>query len=519
MDYNIDEYSINPQETHDYVNHRKNGYDDPFETIWLDNDNSYPHMPGDMLAAKFEETVLAHEEENYDDYMRQAVTDKGPDPNLLGDVQPHRTENSDYRLNLQYHGTTGKQELPYNPEAFVGIIGNHGDRPYWQEIDWQEMNRQNDFRMNRYQNFRGENDNTIIGSGVNPLQALNMNHLSSCRWGKQLAIFSREQDNILYGLKYFTKPQPVKCYIQKRDISATQEIDQSAIGRGAKRPKSSYKAVTKDFTKVINFASGSRGNGTKKTSTTTPQTKSGMEAFESSKTLSRKLGVQMSKEVAQYTRYDADIENRDRNVFGGKNLDILRTVSEMRKMKYNIDAQISVESETRTDSKKHAKDISRHTNRMQDDQIEFAQIIAKMVYPEKDQLKSQRRQKGDIELQKMEEIIQYQRLKTGANKDNRITRIEELTEPDIHVKNYKTVPKSNTLCAFNAQHADGEYGTHSCILKGAVNRYIDAANYANAEVGDMQKQQDRVDDLKIAPLGKKSHVRRYTENELHQNDF
>lgn len=536
MDYKIDEYSINPPENRNYVNHRENGYTDPFQTIWLDNDNSWPHMPGDLLAAKFEETVLYNEDENYDEFMRQAVTDKGPDPNLMGDEAGHRTEYSNYRLNTQYHGTTGKQELPYNPEAFTGIIGDNDDkRMWWQEINWEEMNRQNSFRMNRYQNFRGTNDNEIIGSGVNPWKAQEMNKLASCRWGKQLAIFSRERDNHLYGLKYFTKPQPVKCCIQKRDNSAPEEMGHESVSGAPKKTQAInlYKSTTKDFASVVNFASGSRGAGTKKSNMTTQKNVKGggIEAFESINASTRKLGVLMSAAVNKYSHEDAEFKGSQMHI-SRKNNDIIHTLTEIKILKSNIDAQNSIEAETRDRGTIEVKDITRHTGKMHDDQIEFAQIIAKMVYPERDIGRITRRQNTNIKMNKARDQLQYKRLKRGNRRDNTNLDAEEMTDAsNANVHNYKAAHGNNKMDAFKACRGDGEYGSHSCILKGAVNRYINAAQYSKAEIGDrgnigaesahgdVHGKEDYVDDLKIAPLGKKMKVRRYVENELHQNDF
>ncbi len=98
----------------------------------------YGGMPYDAIAAKLEETdpELVEEvrgfdefhtvEDDYDTYVREEITDWGPDAPFLESDHARRDPGlSRSILNLHYNGTRGSHpELPRHPELFYGFTGN-----------------------------------------------------------------------------------------------------------------------------------------------------------------------------------------------------------------------------------------------------------------------------------------------------------------------------------------------------------------------------------------------------------
>lgn len=109
------------QQTYPIMNYNlANGYSYPNRSYITSGDG---HMPDDLLVAKSDETIIEFEEEELDNYMRDSVIDKRPEPNLFEHEIPHRSDYSAHRLNLMHNGGSGseKSNIPYNPEAFLGF--------------------------------------------------------------------------------------------------------------------------------------------------------------------------------------------------------------------------------------------------------------------------------------------------------------------------------------------------------------------------------------------------------------
>src|SRR6184192_3064866 len=105
----------------------------------------YGKMPSSMLMSKFEETDMGEDENVYDDYARNTLTDRRPDTNYLAHEEPRGGVNqSKGYLNLIHYGHRGNSDDPNHSEICLGETApdprGTADTP-----DIKNFKEQNDF--------------------------------------------------------------------------------------------------------------------------------------------------------------------------------------------------------------------------------------------------------------------------------------------------------------------------------------------------------------------------------------
>lgn len=164
---------------------------------WTDDALPYGELPPSMLITKFEETDMGSEEDVYDDYARQTLTNWGPDTNKFEyeEARGGVTRRSG-RLQAQYYGHRGNVDIdPYRPEYFDGFAGDEDRDPRGinTDPDFKEMTRQEQARM-RFVRWDPDACENITGLGRSESKVV-ADHQTLFKMTKdRLKVFSRQID-------------------------------------------------------------------------------------------------------------------------------------------------------------------------------------------------------------------------------------------------------------------------------------------------------------------------------------
>lgn len=173
---------------------------------------SFGAMPYDMLTAKFEETNY-YNEDDYDDYARRVLTDKGSDKTLFESGEPYRNiSGAAGRVQLQYYGHRGYADDPAHPEMFLGFGGpeEHDPRGINTDPDMSKIANESRKRA-RFQYLSPDMSDHVTGGSRSETQVISDMVKARALANKRLKVFSRELDGRREGLnRVFKQPSRIK---------------------------------------------------------------------------------------------------------------------------------------------------------------------------------------------------------------------------------------------------------------------------------------------------------------------
>ena len=245
-------------------------------------------MPSSILTSKYEETDMGPDEDLYDDYARQTLTDQRPDKNKFEYEEARGGVNASKGL-LQHHYYGHRGEADYEkPEIFLGFGGpeDHDPRGINTDPDMKQMVRQQDSRM-RFVRWSPDGSDNITGGGRSESQLMADQQKLYRFTRDRLKVFSRQIDGRREGQRRtydhksnVNKQQLVQSYGDFiRDYALTPQrrgnfiaksvISDSALWRSetadqdfeiARYTKLCRRARTKDTYKRVLGAQGSNDN-------------------------------------------------------------------------------------------------------------------------------------------------------------------------------------------------------------------------------------------------------------------
>jgi len=166
-------------------------------TLW------YGEMPNNLLSAKFEETNIDGEEELYDDFSRKTLSDFRADPPAFAheETRTSRTASSYGKLQMQYNGHRGVEEINYRPEHFDGFLGPEDQDPRGANVDpdMKKLREQEQARM-RFIRFTADASNQTTGGGRSEGQLLADQQRLFHTVKSKLKVFDRQLDGRREGL-------------------------------------------------------------------------------------------------------------------------------------------------------------------------------------------------------------------------------------------------------------------------------------------------------------------------------
>lgn len=175
----------------------------PIDDMYDREAMSYGSMPTDMLSSKFEETLAMPVEDVVNDYSRNLLTDRRPDPIGVASEEPRgSTERSSGLLRLRYEGHRGTAYTPYRPEYFDGFMGDEDRETRGTNVDpdSRELVKQEQARM-RFIRFSPDGSDQVTSGGLSEAQVMeNQQKVFRVVRGK-LRIFDRQLDGRREGLR------------------------------------------------------------------------------------------------------------------------------------------------------------------------------------------------------------------------------------------------------------------------------------------------------------------------------
>jgi hypothetical protein len=172
----------------------------------------YGDMPSAMLMKKFEETDAGPDDELYDDYARNTLTNWGPDQNLMEHERPRGAANRSYGvLELRANGHRGKADYE-RPESFHGFGGPEDRDPRGTNVgpDMKELTKQQQARM-RFKRFTSDSAEHITGGGRSEAKVIADNQKVFKIRRERLKVFSRQIDGRREGMR--------RSYNNKSDVT------------------------------------------------------------------------------------------------------------------------------------------------------------------------------------------------------------------------------------------------------------------------------------------------------------
>lgn len=169
----------------------------------IDHAMPFGDMPSSMLMSKFAETDMGDEEGAYDDYVRNEITEWGPDRNKFEHEEPRGGVNKNSgRLQLQYYGHRGSVDTPYRPEIFDAFMGDEDRDPRGINVepDSKELRKQEEARM-RFIRFSADQCDQITGGGRSEGRLMADQQLLFRSSRDRLKIFDRQIDGRREGMR------------------------------------------------------------------------------------------------------------------------------------------------------------------------------------------------------------------------------------------------------------------------------------------------------------------------------
>lgn len=162
----------------------------------------YGDMPSSMLIAKFEETDMGPDENQYDDYARGTLVDRRADePAFEHERARGGVTARSGRIQLQYEGHRGSA-VPWAPELFLGFGGDTDRDPRGNNVDpdMKELVKQEKARM-RFIRFSSDQCDQITGGMRSEYKVMADKQKIDRIIRDRLKIFNRQLDGRREGLR------------------------------------------------------------------------------------------------------------------------------------------------------------------------------------------------------------------------------------------------------------------------------------------------------------------------------
>lgn len=216
-------------------------------------DRTYPHaggiydsggaMPSEMLVSKFEETNTGagDDEEHYDTYVRDEITDWTADKSVFEGDETRRPQNCGV-LNVRYNGHRGEADDPNHSEMYLGWMGGEDRDPrgYRDKPDMGKMRGQHEARM-RFQNFDPDSDYSITGGGRSEVNMMQLRQKMNAIVRKKLRIFSTSMSGRVCGKEMVKKSRSDVLYKQLSGTRIAPETETTRVNNNV-----SFGPLTRD---------------------------------------------------------------------------------------------------------------------------------------------------------------------------------------------------------------------------------------------------------------------------------
>lgn len=253
---------------YDLMNGGANTAQSGYDNFTIDQGLRYGQMPHELLAVKFEETDLGYDdEEDFDNYARQTLMDRGPDTAMTAADEPRRNSSGwGGRLNLRLHGTRGSGDLPNHGEMFLGEIDTD-PRAHVVEPNMGSMREQWSART-RYQRWTPDDQATTTGGGRSERQVM-ADRQTGFRWVRdRLRVFSRQIDGRRSGASGSWKTVSRALRVE-RERGRSRPITDAALMRRrqiietltATRDTTAYRESTRDQESTVTVLGQARRSG------------------------------------------------------------------------------------------------------------------------------------------------------------------------------------------------------------------------------------------------------------------
>lgn len=162
----------------------------------------YGDMPSSMLMAKFEETDMGPDEDQYENYARGTLVDRRPDEATFEHERPRGAVNARAgRIQLQYEGHRGSA-VPWAPELFLGFGGDEDRDPRGNNVDpdMKQLVKQEQARM-RFIRFSADQCDQVTGGMRSEYKVMADKQKIDRLVRDRLKIFNRQLDGRREGLR------------------------------------------------------------------------------------------------------------------------------------------------------------------------------------------------------------------------------------------------------------------------------------------------------------------------------
>ena len=182
---------------------------------------TYGEMPYEDFLTKMEATDII-DENTYNDYMRNELSDRSFDTPFLESDAPKKNNISNSVLNLRYNGRRGTSNNPQHPDLFIGELGN------------DPRGITNNPRMSDYRNFiNTHSSNLQVSMGNNedrqiddrPWMAQSIGHARKeihKRQKDNLKIFSHQKDGKINKNKFVANIEAKKHTVNSESLNYLQ---------------------------------------------------------------------------------------------------------------------------------------------------------------------------------------------------------------------------------------------------------------------------------------------------------
>ncbi len=172
----------------------------------IDEAMPYGDFAPSMLMARYEETDIGNDEDVYDNYARDTLTDWRPDTNLMAheEARGSNVTARTGRLDLIYGGHRGTVDTPYVPERFDQFIGDEDRDPRGINADgapdMKLFRGQNDERM-RFIRWNADGCDNITGGARAERREIADQQAMYGAWKGRLKVFDRQIDGRREGMR------------------------------------------------------------------------------------------------------------------------------------------------------------------------------------------------------------------------------------------------------------------------------------------------------------------------------
>jgi hypothetical protein len=183
----------------------------------------YGEMPYDALAEKFEETDIGDEEERYETFARQTLTNWTSDaPSMEHEAPRGAVDRRKGFLNLRYGGHRGETDDPAHPELMLGFHGPEDKDPRQASLDpdFKKAKGQWDARM-RFHRFSDAEPMNTTGGTISEERVIK-NRVKLFKQVKdRLQVFSSQKDG---------RRNPLRRAFQKKHVGNSTDIAIQSYG-------------------------------------------------------------------------------------------------------------------------------------------------------------------------------------------------------------------------------------------------------------------------------------------------